>query len=454
MSSTCCSGFLITSLLVRELERTGTIRLRNFWARRARRLLPASCLVIVATLIGGYYTLSPLAQQDLAHDALAAATFVVNIVFAHRQSDYLTAQAAPSPLLNYWSLALEEQFYLIWPVLIVLVAAGRRHVRAMIGGLVAVIWPISLVACIYLTVHSQPWAFFSLPTRAWELLTGAALALGAARVARLPGALRAVVGWAGLAGVVIAGVMFSDTTEFPGVAAMLPVLATAAIVAAGTTLLTGPASILRWSPLQWVGRRSYAIYLWHWPALVLVDAKWGPLRPWQRGLVVLAVGGRRRHLLLGHRGPRAALALAGGARLAGPGARRQPHRDRGGDLDGRVERHPGPDRYGRGGGRCGHRPDHRACHRRAHRRHDAGHHSTRHADDHHRGRPAGRAGPHRDPAARVGQRRPAHPERTHDPGAREPPAVCRQGERRPADDLQQRLPPRRRCHQAARLRLR
>ena len=281
------SGFLITSLLVRELERSGTIRLRNFWARRARRLLPASCLVIVATLIGGYYTLSPLAQQDLAHDALAAATFVVNIVFAHRQSDYLTAQAAPSPLLNFWSLALEEQFYLIWPVLIVLVAAGRRHVRKVIGGLVAVIWPISLVVCIYLTSHSQPWAFFSLPTRAWELLTGAALALTAARVARLPGALRAVVGWAGLAGVVIAGVTFSDTTAFPGYAAMLPVLATAAIVAAGTTLLSGPASILRWGPLQWVGRRSYAIYLWHWPAIVLVDAKWGPLRPWQRGLVVL-----------------------------------------------------------------------------------------------------------------------------------------------------------------------
>ena len=172
-------------------------------------------------------------------------------------------------------------------MLIVLVAAGRRHVRRLIGGLVAVIWPISLVACIYLTSHSQPWAFFSLPTRAWELLTGAALALGASHVARLPGAVRAVVGWAGLAGVVIAGVTFSDTTAFPGYAAMLPVLATAGIVAAGTTLLAGPASILRWSPLQWVGRRSYAIYLWHWPALVLVDAKWGPLDPWQRGLVVL-----------------------------------------------------------------------------------------------------------------------------------------------------------------------
>lgn len=281
------SGFLITSLLVRELERTGTVRLRNFWARRARRLLPASCLVIVVTLVAGHFLLTPLAQTDLAHDALASATFVVNIVFAHRQTDYLTAQLAPSPLLNFWSLALEEQFYLIWPVLIVLVAAGRRHVRAVVGGLVAVLWPISLVACIYLTTHSQPWAFYSLPTRAWELLTGAALALGATRILRLPGALRAVVGWAGLGAVLVVGVVFSDTTKFPGVAAMVPVLATAAIVAAGSSLRTGPAAVLGWGPLQWIGRRSYAIYLWHWPAIVLIDARWGPLQPWQRGLVVL-----------------------------------------------------------------------------------------------------------------------------------------------------------------------
>ena len=209
-------------------------------------------------------------------------------MFAHRQTDYLTAQLAPSPLLNYWSLALEEQFYLIWPVLLVLVAAGRRHVRAIIGGLIAVLWPISLVACVYLTTHSQPWAFYSLPTRAWELLTGAVLALAATGWLRLPGALRAVVGWSGLAAVVVVGMVYSDATKFPGVAAIVPVLATAAIVAAGTALVTGPASVLRWGPLQWIGRRSYAIYLWHWPALVLIDTKYGPLRPWQRGLVVLA----------------------------------------------------------------------------------------------------------------------------------------------------------------------
>ncbi len=131
------SGFLITSLLVRELGVTGGLSLRRFWARRARRLLPASCLVIVATLVAGSFVLSPLSQLDLARDGLAAATFVVNIVFAHQQGDYLTADLAPSPLLHFWSLAVEEQFYLVWPVLLLLVAGYRRRYRAAVAGLVA-----------------------------------------------------------------------------------------------------------------------------------------------------------------------------------------------------------------------------------------------------------------------------------------------------------------------------
>ncbi len=281
------SGFLITSLLLRELEKTRRIRLPNFWARRARRLLPASFLVIAVTVIAGHYLLAPLAQIDLTHDAVAASTFVVNITFARRQSDYLTAQAAPSPLLHYWSLSLEEQFYLIWPLLLVLVTRFARHMKRAIGLLVGVLWPVSLVACIWLTDHNQPWAFFTLPARAWELMTGAVLALIAGKLRRVHPSIRTVVGWAGLIAIVAAAVAYSDTTLFPGVTAMVPVLGTAAVVAAGATLATGPAPILGWGPLQWIGRRSYAIYLWHWPALVLIGAYWGPLQPWQNVLVVL-----------------------------------------------------------------------------------------------------------------------------------------------------------------------
>ena len=271
------SGFLITSLLVGELRRTGFITLRRFWARRARRLLPASSLVIVATLVAGYVVLDPLSVVDLAHDAVAAAAFVINIVFAHRQSDYLTADAAPSPLLHFWSLALEEQFYLVWPVLLQLLAGYRRRPLPFVATLVAVLWPLSFVACVTLTRSNQPWAFYSLPTRAWELLTGAGLALLATSIARVPALVRAAGGWAGLGAIVWAAVSFGAATPFPGPAALVPVIGTAAVIAAGPATLLGPVAVLRHRALTWTGARSYSIYLWHWPALVLLAAQFGPL---------------------------------------------------------------------------------------------------------------------------------------------------------------------------------
>jgi len=282
------SGFLITSLLVTELERGGRIALPRFWARRARRLLPASALVIMATLLAGAFVLNPLSVTDLARDAAASATFVINIVLARRQSDYLSSSLPPSPLQHFWSLAVEEQFYLVWPLLLQLVAGYRRHSRAAVAGLVLVLWPLSFVSCLRLTRHDQPWAFFGLPTRAWELLTGAALALVATRLAGLPAGLRAVVGWAGLVTIVATAFVFGATTLFPGPAAIVPVLATVGVIVAGPTLALGPVRLLRWRPLTWMGGRSYGIYLWHWPALVLLTAALGPLSSWERAATVVA----------------------------------------------------------------------------------------------------------------------------------------------------------------------
>ena len=343
------SGFLITSLLVRELGVTGGLSLRRFWARRARRLLPASCLVIVATLVVGSFVLAPLAQLDLARDGLAAATFVVNIVFAHQQGDYLTADLAPSPLLHFWSLAVEEQFYLVWPILLLLVAGYRRRYRAAVAGLVAVLWPLSLAACVWLTTRNQPWAFYGLPTRAWELLTGAGLALLAGKILRIPGPIRALLGWAGLVAVVVSAIVYSDTTTFPGVAAALPVLATAAVVAAGPTLRTGPAALLRLGTAP-VDRSAL---LQHLPvALARPRAGRGPAGPVER----MAAPGRRAGL--GRRGgrdlqlPREPCPALPMARRQGParaGAGRQPRRHRRGDRAGRGGRHAIAGRQWHGG---------------------------------------------------------------------------------------------------------
>jgi peptidoglycan/LPS O-acetylase OafA/YrhL len=282
------SGFLITSLLMKDLLLHGAPSLPRFWARRARRLLPASCLVMLVTLIAARSMLDPLSQRDLAHDALAASAFMVNNVFAHRQSDYLASQLAPSPLLHFWSLALEEQFYIVWPFILLIVTGVRRRIRLVALSTVGVLWLTSLIACIWLTPRQQPWAFFSLPTRAWELLSGAGLALIGTALLKIPSLVRAIIAWVGLGGVVLITLSFNDRTHFPGYSAILPVLATVAIVA-GSNAVTrfGPGGLLSWRPLMWIGQRSYAIYLWHWPALVLCRAKFGPLSAWQSAAVLV-----------------------------------------------------------------------------------------------------------------------------------------------------------------------
>ena len=268
------SGYLITGLLLRELATTGTVSLANFWARRARRLLPASGVVLLATLVAGRFMLDGLSQGELARDAIAACLFVANIRFWKVGTDYLSEGLRESPLLHFWSLAVEEQFYLVWPGLLMLLVRVARLSRRTLGAVIGVMWVVSFAACVKLTHDSQPWAFFMLPARAWELLTGAALALAGGRLLRANRQLVAMLGWLGLGVILACSVQFSQATSFPGYAALLPVVATMLVLNAGPAP-DGPALILRTKPMQWVGARSYAIYLWHFPMLVLVGAKWG-----------------------------------------------------------------------------------------------------------------------------------------------------------------------------------
>ncbi len=264
------SGFLITGLLLREHDRTGRIALLPFYARRARRLLPAALVVLVVTLIASQNLVAPLDRAEVGLDGAAAALSIGNVRFALAAGDYFATVAAPSPFLHFWSLAVEEQFYLVWPAFILLVARGAHAQRRVLVALGAVV-VASFAANLILTDAAANWAFYSLPTRAWELGLGG-LAVAGMRVANTaPRGLASLAGWLGLAAVVIAVATFDPSLAWPGAAALVPSLGTAVVLAAGCRRL-GPGRLLSVTPLRLLGRISYSLYLVHWPILVL-----GPL---------------------------------------------------------------------------------------------------------------------------------------------------------------------------------
>ncbi len=289
------SGFLITRLLLREVATTGTISLPRFWARRARRLLPASCVVVVATVIASQVLLSPIDQRPLATDAVAAGGFVLNFVFAARLGDYFASQLGrtPSPLLHFWSLAVEEQFYLFWPLALLGLHRRPRRYQRLVTVMMVAVAVISFVTCVWMTRTHPTGAFYLLPARMWELAVGGLVAVAGPAWRLVSPTARGVAGWVGVAGVATAVLRFDSSVAFPGSAALLPVLGTALIVVSGGSDAASfaPSAVLRHQSLQWIGRRSYAIYLWHWPALVLAEAKWGPLSLTQRFVAIaVAIG--------------------------------------------------------------------------------------------------------------------------------------------------------------------
>jgi peptidoglycan/LPS O-acetylase OafA/YrhL len=266
------SGFLITSLLINEHSSVGEISLKNFYARRARRLLPASALVIALTALASRIWLEPLRLKDIGTDAVASGGFFANILFGVRSTDYLQAGQPPSPFQHFWSLSVEEQFYIVWPALLMLLLwkSRERHTRAIVA--VSILSVASLALCIWQTTQSQPWAFFGLHTRAWELGIGALVALCWKYVEQLPTNFRAVIGWLGLFVIVVSGLTITEKMAFPGKLALLPVVATALVLMAGQHAHWGPQRILSLQPLQWIGARSYSIYLWHWPVLIIAES--------------------------------------------------------------------------------------------------------------------------------------------------------------------------------------
>jgi peptidoglycan/LPS O-acetylase OafA/YrhL len=257
------SGFLITGLIVRELERTGSVDMLGFYARRIRRLAPAALFVFGVVAAAVAVRLSPWERWDIARAAIASILYFSNLWFAWLQTDYF-ADASANPFVHSWSLSVEEQFYLVWPWIIaaLFVRTGRRGL--IVGVVLAAL--CSFAASVYLTGANQAWAFFSMPTRIWEFALGAVVYLSGAKL-RAPAA-----GTVGLGMIALAAIAFDQRTPFPGYAALLPAIGTALVLVSAQRGDSGLlARALGWRPASLVGDASYSWYLWHWPVLVLTD---------------------------------------------------------------------------------------------------------------------------------------------------------------------------------------
>jgi peptidoglycan/LPS O-acetylase OafA/YrhL len=279
------SGFLITGLLLREIERTGTINFKEFYARRFKRLLPTSFFVLLVTAVASWLLIPATMRSSLGRDIIAASLYVSNYLFAWWQADYQNLDATPSPVIHYWSLAVEEQFYLIWPLLILFffIAATKFKKKILLTFLVAAVTALSFIFSIYQTETSPIWAFYSLPTRAWEL------GLGALLVLLPPIKTKKLVGLLGFIFIIVSAFIFGETTAFPGVNAVLPVLGTVMLI---STINSWPPflnDVANSRMFQWLGEISYPLYLWHWPLLVLPSTYFArPLAIYERILAIIA----------------------------------------------------------------------------------------------------------------------------------------------------------------------
>lgn len=296
------SGFLITGLLVREVSVSGRLCFAEFYVRRLRRLLPALLVMLLVVCVLAALLLAPAEQRSQSSAAAMAAMWLSNIHFAFSRLDYFAPGTETNLFLHTWSLGVEEQFYLIWPALLVWLL-GRDGLRGWgrlkIGMFVVLV--VSLAACMLLTYKAPQLAFYMMPLRAWQFAIGALIWLyfmePGTKTFELvrdlsPMALR-TIGWVGLTMIGLASILFSASIPYPGAYALLPTLGAGCIVVAGVAPSASPVGVSRvlaWRPLQMIGKVSYSWYLWHWPILLLGHALTGSDAPMYRaGAVVVSL---------------------------------------------------------------------------------------------------------------------------------------------------------------------
>ena len=279
------SGFVITSLLLRELDRTGTLSFAAFYARRVRRILPALALTTVVVAVGSLGAVSEPIRATTARTGVAASLFVSNIFLYRSPNGYFDAAPTLNPLLHMWSLSVEEQFYFVFPAVLAVGALIARRIRPgsrwALGLVIGAVALVSFAIGLYTTnagpdpaTFNSQFAFYMAPARAWEFAVGALLGVGAIRLARIPRTTAIGFGIIGAALVGIGAFTIDGTTPFPGTAALLPVVGTALLLAAGTATTAGVSGLLGIRPMIWIGDRSYSWYLWHWPIIVFAAALW------------------------------------------------------------------------------------------------------------------------------------------------------------------------------------
>ncbi len=272
------SGFLITRMLLTELESRGKISFSRFYARRIKRLLPASAFISLVTLISVWLWVPSIRIKEIAVDALSTLFYGANYRFALSGAEYSASENDPSPFQHFWSLAVEEQFYFVWPALMVIasLAVFRKNInRLALTVILMIVMAGSLALSVWQTGVSQPWAFFGLHTRAWELALGALVAVAIPWLLKLERIAASVVGavlsWLGLVSIVVSAVHLSTNTLYPSYWVVWPVVSTAIVIAGGVLAHRGSAELLlKLWPFQKIGEVSYSWYLWHWPVLILL----------------------------------------------------------------------------------------------------------------------------------------------------------------------------------------